>query len=86
MGFGACAPGIEIRARIGLTTEQVTRLLALRSESMGISKTHAQLHVATDGSLVVTDRGSTNGSTLTRKGVSRQLSPGNRSPAKNSST
>ena len=50
--------------------------MPLRSQDMSVSKTHAQLHVSGDGSLVVTDRGSTNGSALVRSGVSRQLPPG----------
>jgi pSer/pThr/pTyr-binding forkhead associated (FHA) protein len=43
---------------------------------MSLSKTHAQIGLADDGALVVMDRGSTNGSVLTRQGVSRPLSGG----------
>ena len=46
------------------------------SQNMSISKTHAQFHLAGDGALVVMDRGSTNGSILIRRGVSRELSAG----------
>lgn len=53
--------------------EQVRHLVALDSADMSLSKTHAQFHVVPDGSLVVMDRGSTNGSTLVRAGVSRML-------------
>lgn len=56
--------------------EQVHHLVPLKSDNMSISKTHAQLHVAADGALVVMDRGSTNGSFLIRSGVSRELSAG----------
>jgi uncharacterized RDD family membrane protein YckC len=56
--------------------EPVWHLVPLASVDMSVSKTHAQLVPAPDGALVVVDRGSTNGSTLTRQGVSRQLSPG----------
>lgn len=56
--------------------EPVWHLVPLASADMSVSKTHAQFSPAPDGALVVMDRGSTNGSTLTRKGVSRQLSPG----------
>lgn len=56
--------------------EQVAHLLPLPSQDMSVSKTHAQLHIASDGALVVIDRGSTNGSLLLRKGVSRDLSAG----------
>lgn len=56
--------------------EPVWHLVPLASADMSVSKTHAQFAPAPDGALVVMDRGSTNGSTLTRKGVSRQLSPG----------
>lgn len=56
--------------------EPVWHLVPLTSADMSVSKTHAQFSPAPDGALVVMDRGSTNGSTLTRKGVSRQLSPG----------
>jgi uncharacterized RDD family membrane protein YckC/pSer/pThr/pTyr-binding forkhead associated (FHA) protein len=60
----------------GRPGEAVRHLVPLRSEDMSVSKTHAQLHVSGDGSLVVTDRGSTNGSALVRAGVSRALPPG----------
>lgn len=56
--------------------EPVWHLVPLTSADMSVSKTHAQFSPAPDGALVVMDRGSTNGSTLTRKGVSRPLSPG----------
>jgi uncharacterized RDD family membrane protein YckC len=56
--------------------ETVRRLVALPSQDMSVSKTHAQVGVAGDGALVVMDRGSTNGSVLTRQGVSRPLSGG----------
>lgn len=55
--------------------EEVRHLLPLRSADLSMSKTHAQLHVV-DGSLVVMDRGSTNGSVLIRQGVSRNLAGG----------
>jgi uncharacterized RDD family membrane protein YckC len=60
----------------GRPGETVRHLVPLRSQDMSVSKTHAQLHVSGDGSLVVTDRGSTNGSALVRSGVSRQLPAG----------
>jgi pSer/pThr/pTyr-binding forkhead associated (FHA) protein len=56
--------------------EAVRHLIALPSQDMSLSKTHAQIGVAGDGALVVMDRGSTNGSVLTRHGVSRPLSGG----------
>lgn len=56
--------------------EQVAHLVPLSSSDMSISKTHVQFHVAPDGALVVTDRGSTNGTVLVRQGMSRELSPG----------
>jgi uncharacterized RDD family membrane protein YckC len=56
--------------------EHVQHLVPLRSEDMSLSKTHAQFHVATGGELVVMDRGSTNGSVLVRKGMSRELTAG----------
>jgi hypothetical protein len=56
--------------------EQGARLVELRSADMSVSKTHAQVVVAADGALVVTDRGSTNGSTLVRQGMPRPLSAG----------
>jgi uncharacterized RDD family membrane protein YckC len=58
------------------TGEQAARLVALPSADMSVSKTHAQVVVAADGALVVTDRGSTNGSTLVRKGMPRPLTAG----------
>jgi len=56
--------------------EQVSALVPLRSTDMSLSKTHAQVQPAPDGSLVVMDRGSTNGSTVVRRGVSRSLTAG----------
>ena len=56
--------------------EAVRHLVALPSQDMSLSKTHAQVGVAGDGVLVVMDRGSTNGSVLVRQGVSRPLSGG----------
>jgi hypothetical protein len=56
--------------------EPVQRLVALPSDDMSLSKTHAQLQVAPGGELVVTDRGSTNGSILVRRGHSRPLVAG----------
>ncbi len=56
--------------------EPVRHLVPLASSDMSVSKTHAQLQVAPDGALVVTDRGSTNGSQLVRSGVTRELPPG----------
>jgi len=61
------------QARAG---ESVSRLVPLQSSDMSVSKTHAQLQVADDGTLVVMDRGSTNGSVVVRRGVPRHLSPG----------
>jgi uncharacterized RDD family membrane protein YckC len=56
--------------------EPVRHLVPLASQDMSLSKTHAQLQVAPDGVLVAMDRGSTNGSVLVRKGVSRDLPAG----------
>ena len=70
---GLALVGRRPEARSG---EQVAHLIPLASADMSVSKTHAQFAPAPDGALVVMDRGSTNGSTLTRRGVSRQLSPG----------
>lgn len=56
--------------------ETVHQAVALRSEDMSLSKTHAQVQVVADGVLVVMDRGSTNGSVLLRQGVSRALAAG----------
>ncbi|WP_447645396.1 FHA domain-containing protein [Nocardioides zeae] len=43
---------------------------------MSLSKTHAQFHLSAEGSLVVMDRGSTNGSFINRGGVARELTAG----------
>jgi uncharacterized RDD family membrane protein YckC len=56
--------------------EAVRHVVPLKSTDMSLSKTHAQFHVARDGVLVVMDRGSTNGSVLIRKGMSRDLAAG----------
>lgn len=65
--------GRSPEARAG---EQGARLVALPSSDMSVSKTHAQVVVASDGALVVTDRGSTNGSVLRRQGVAKPLTAG----------
>jgi pSer/pThr/pTyr-binding forkhead associated (FHA) protein len=54
----------------------VAHLVPLGSQDMSVSKTHAQVGPAPDGTIVVMDRGSTNGTVLVRQGVSRQLAPG----------
>lgn len=56
--------------------ETPRHLLALRSDDMSLSKTHAQFQVVADGVLVAMDRGSTNGSVLLRQGVTRDLTAG----------
>lgn len=56
--------------------EQVRHLLPLASYDMSVSKTHARLGLAEDGSLVAQDRGSTNGSLLLRQGVTREIPAG----------
>ncbi|MCB8955115.1 MAG: RDD family protein [Nocardioides sp.] len=56
--------------------ESPRHLLALRSDDMSLSKTHAQFQVVADGVLVAMDRGSTNGSVLLRQGVYRDLTAG----------
>lgn len=56
--------------------EQVRHVVPLTSATMAVSKTHAQFQVAPDGALVVMDRGSTNGSSILRRGLERPLSPG----------
>lgn len=68
--------GLTLVGRLpeGRPGEPVRRLVALRSEDRSLSKTHAQFEVVPDGTLVVRDRGSTNGSVLVRGGVPRQLS------------
>jgi uncharacterized RDD family membrane protein YckC len=63
------------RAPAPRTGEQVRHLLPLESGDMSISKTHVSVDLV-DGVPVVTDRGSTNGSVLVRRGVSRGLGKG----------
>ncbi len=70
---GLALVGRRPEARNG---EQVAHLVALSSPDMSVSKTHAQFGPAPDGTIVVMDRGSTNGTLLVRQGVSRQLAPG----------
>jgi pSer/pThr/pTyr-binding forkhead associated (FHA) protein len=70
---GLAVVGRRPEARPG---EPVRHLVPLRSDDMSVSKTHAQFQVAPDGVLVAMDRGSTNGSILTRQGVSRELPAG----------
>jgi uncharacterized RDD family membrane protein YckC len=68
--------GLVGRRPEGRPDEPVRHVVPLPSENMSISKTHAQFQLAPDGTLVVMDRGSTNGSILVRQGVSRELSAG----------
>ena len=70
---GLALVGRRPEARAG---EQVAHLIPLASADMSVSKTHAQFGPAPDGTIVVMDRGSTNGTVLVRHGVSRQLAPG----------
>jgi uncharacterized RDD family membrane protein YckC len=70
---GLALVGRRPEARSG---EQVAHLIPLSSADMSVSKTHAQFGPAPDGTIVVMDRGSTNGTVLVRQGVSRQLAPG----------
>jgi uncharacterized RDD family membrane protein YckC len=56
--------------------EQGARLVGLPPSDMSVSKTHAQVAMTPDGTLVVTDRGSTNGSVLRRQGVAKPLTAG----------
>lgn len=58
------------------TAERGARLVALPSADRSVSAIHAQVVVAPDGALVVTDRHSTNGSLLVRQGLHRPLTPG----------
>lgn len=60
----------------GRPGEDVQHLVALSSSDMSVSKTHAQVHLAPGNTLVVMDRGSTNGSVLVRQGISRDLHAG----------
>jgi uncharacterized RDD family membrane protein YckC len=60
----------------GRPGEPVRQLVPLRSADLSVSKTHALLDLGPDGTLVVMDRGSTNGSSLVRAGVPRELPPG----------
>ena len=68
--------GLVGRRPEGRPGEPARHLVPLPSKDMSLSKTHAQFQVAADGTLVVMDRGSTNGSTLVRSGVSRDLPAG----------
>jgi len=70
---GLALVGRRPEARTG---EPVAHLIPLQSADMSVSKTHAQFGPAPDGTIVVMDRGSTNGTVLVRQGVSRQLAPG----------
>lgn len=67
---GLALIGRDPEARPG---EHVQHLLPLTSSDMSLSKTHAQVHLAAEGALVIMDRGSTNGSVLIRQGISRAL-------------
>jgi len=70
---GLTLVGRRPEARAG---EPVKRTVALPSDDMSLSKTHAQFQVVPDGALVVMDRGSTNGSILVRAGVAKRLAGG----------
>lgn len=68
--------GLVGRRPEGRAGEPVRHVVPLPSSDMSLSKTHAQFHLASDGVLVVMDRGSTNGSILIRQGVNRDLTAG----------
>jgi uncharacterized RDD family membrane protein YckC len=68
--------GLVGRRPEGRPGEPVRHLVPLPSKDMSLSKTHAQFQVAPDGTLVVMDRGSTNGSILVRAGVAKRLAGG----------
>ncbi|WP_109508391.1 RDD family protein [Nocardioides speluncae] len=68
--------GLVGRRPEGRAGEPVQHVVPLPSSDMSLSKTHAQFHLASDGVLVVMDRGSTNGSILIRQGVNRDLTAG----------
>lgn len=70
---GPVLVGREPEGRPG---EPVPELVALRSTDLSLSKTHAELRLDASGGLTVTDRGSTNGSVLLRRGAARELPPG----------
>ena len=70
---GLAIVGRRPEARAG---EPVRQVVPLKSSDKSLSKTHAQFQVAPDGALVVMDRGSTNGSYVVRKGLSKTLTPG----------
>lgn len=70
---GLAIVGRRPEARPG---EPVSHVVPLPSTDMSLSKTHAQFQVAPDGALVVMDRGSTNGSYVVRRGMSRTLTAG----------
>ena len=74
--FVVDGPGADRRRREARDGEQVRHLVPLPSDDMSLSKTHAQVLVSGEGTLVVTDRGSTNGSILIRQGVPRGLASG----------
>ncbi len=65
--------GRDPQAREG---ESVRHVVRLGSDDLSLSKTHAQCRVASDGALVVMDRGSTNGSVLRRGEMVRDLHAG----------
>jgi len=56
--------------------EQGARLVAVGSADLSVSTTHAEVVVAADRALVVSDRGSAQGSVLVRKGMLRPLPAG----------
>jgi hypothetical protein len=70
---GLALVGRRPEARAG---EPARHLVPLRSSDMSLSKTHAQFQVTPAGTLVVMDRGSTNGSVVMRQGVPKPLTAG----------
>ena len=61
------------RGPLARAGEEVRHVVPLRSLDLSLSKTHIQIHPSGDGALMVTDRGSTNGSVLVRDGAPREL-------------
>ena len=70
---GTVLLGRRPEARAG---DVAAHVVPLASGDMSVSKTHAKIGPVPDGSLVVMDRGSTNGTLVVRRGTARKLAPG----------
>lgn len=74
--FEVAGPALVGRGLEPRAGGRVRHVAALRSEDLSVAQTLVRVELVPDGSLVVVDRGSTNGTVVVRRGVAGRLTPG----------